>query len=167
MYKRGESTLKVDDPAAEIISALQDGRLGASKQRNQDLPMDLPPKFWAWKPLRYVFAINPIFERAEVLKLWKADPAEGTQVVETGAPRAAKKQMQAGAARGRGRRPEVRTRIASAMVYDIESGKISKEELYDMKQEALAERYGAARETVVLAREKVLSEIPQSPIPDK
>jgi hypothetical protein len=167
MYKRGESTLKVDDPAAEIISALQDGRLGASKQRNQDLPIDLPPKFWAWKPLGYVFAINPIFERVEVLRLWKAVPAESAQVVETGAPRAAKKQMQARAARGRGRRPEVRTRIASAMVYDIESGKISKEELYDLKQEALAERYGAARETVVLAREKVLSEIPHGPNPDK
>ena len=160
MYKRDEPALKVDDPPAELIRALQVGRLGASKQRNQDLPIDLTPKFWAWRPLKYVFAIDPIFERAKVLELWKADPVESAQVVETAAPKATKKQMQAGATSRPGPRRDLRDRIVADMKSDIESKKVSKGDLLGMKQEALAALYGAkSRETAVLARNEALSEI--------
>jgi hypothetical protein len=45
------------------------------------------------------------------------------------------------------------------MLADLRSSKLSKADLSDMKEEAMAEQYGASRETCRKARDKALSEI--------
>jgi hypothetical protein len=57
----------------------------------------------------------------------------------------------------RGPRPTVRKRVEAAMQTDLSLGKLTAEMLADMKEEALAERYKASRDTVRKARANVLS----------
>jgi hypothetical protein len=57
--------------------------------------------------------------------------------------------------RTRGRRPEVRRRVIDAMQNDLVSGKISLDQLMDMKEESLVSTYSASRETCRLAVESV------------
>jgi hypothetical protein len=159
-YNNDGPAWKVDHPDAELIRALQDGRLRSSRQAGFDLPEDLPPKFWARITVRRVFAIDPIFERVEVLELWKADPAESAKVVGSAAATATKKQTETPVTRGRGRRAELRPRIVVQMKRDIENGKWSTDDLRKMTQESLAATYGAkSRETAQFALKEVLSEI--------
>jgi hypothetical protein len=59
----------------------------------------------------------------------------------------------------RGPRPTVRKRVEAAMQTDLALGKLTVETLADMKEEALAARYGASREPARKARANILSEL--------
>jgi hypothetical protein len=69
-YGRSGPSLKVDNPSADLIKALQDDLMRVG---------DFHPKFWARKSIKDIFAIDPDFERSEVLELWKADPIDQVQ----------------------------------------------------------------------------------------
>jgi len=71
LYNHSGPEWKVDKPDFELIRALQDDRLRASRQKSDELPVELPPIFWARKVVRDLFAIDPDFRRADVLELWR------------------------------------------------------------------------------------------------
>jgi len=68
-------------------------------------------------------------------------------------------------ARKRGPAPVQRDKVITAMKGDVDSGKISLDELQSDKEEALASRYSASRETVRKARKEVLSDNAKSKTP--
>jgi hypothetical protein len=63
----------------------------------------------------------------------------------------------------RGPSPAKRLATVREMMTEIESGKLSRQDLATMKQEALAARYEVCRTTAVKARDEALASIPETP----
>jgi hypothetical protein len=61
-------------------------------------------------------------------------------------------------ARKRGRKPGVANKIKDLMLKDLSEGKLTRQELDDMEEEAMAARYGASRDTCRKVRSAVLWE---------
>ena len=57
----------------------------------------------------------------------------------------------------RGRKPRLQEKTRSAMISDIQCGRLSAVDLQNLKEEALASRYGVSRETARVARTWVLT----------
>jgi hypothetical protein len=75
-------------------------------------------------------------------------PPKGAPVVDLADPEAARLKP--------GPKPKKTERVKKAIMDDIEKGKLTWDELRNMKQEALAEKYDVSRETAVKVRKAIL-----------
>jgi hypothetical protein len=63
-------------------------------------------------------------------------------------------------ARPRGRKPKKLNQVNEAIRGDIQLGRLSRDDLRNMTEKALANRYGVSRDTARKARDAILSEMP-------
>jgi hypothetical protein len=95
---------------------------------------------------------KPVFRRKQVFALWPLIPPSRP---------ADAANAEAGSdtdSRRRGRKPETLNRIKEAMRGELRFEALTKQQLHDLTEEAMASRYGKSRDTCRRARREVLSE---------
>jgi hypothetical protein len=97
---------------------------------------------------------------APVLNTAQRTNRDRSSVEEVGRPdtEEARKSIQAGIARHRGRRPIKREATEKAMRLDIQAGRVTWVKLSNMLEKQLSDRYGVSRDVARKARNAVLSE---------
>jgi hypothetical protein len=177
-----EAAWKVVDPGTEMVRALEDGRLRAIQKKGSELPAVLPAEFWARKTVKDLFMIDPDFRRAEILTLW-ADPAArgpGDESTVAAPGDAASSKLPSGPDADPDQQderqvvpatPHARTRrgpraskcklVIEAMKGDIREKRLTPDQLSDLLEKHLKDRYGQladSRDTLRKARKVVLAE---------